>query len=154
MATPEYCNQTCPFRKGCAYADTDPNSCAQFRCAKAQGIAKAVPPTRGQDLGTWPKAKAEAEAPYRWQFPAITDGITNRRQLIKLKEEVSEVEDEALEVRFGHPGKKGVKRLAKELLNVIHACETWIRFLDLTEAEVEALRQAVEEDNRARGYYG
>lgn len=149
---PEYCHETCPFRKGCKYADTDANSCAQFRTAKAQGIAKPVPVRKGKALTEWPSH--ETETPYRWQFPAITDGITNRRQLLKLKEEVSEVEDEALEVRFGHPGKKGVKRLAKELLNVIHACETWLRFLDLTEAEVEALRQAVEEDNRARGYYG
>lgn len=40
-----------------------------------------------------------------------------------------------------------------ELMDVIHAAETALR-MEFTDAEVVKLRDAVEEKNRKRGYYG
>ena len=40
-----------------------------------------------------------------------------------------------------------------ELMDVIHAAETALR-MEFSDAEVERLREAVEEKNRRRGYYG
>ena len=39
-----------------------------------------------------------------------------------------------------------------ELMDVIHAAETALR-MELTDAEVDGLSEAVEEKNRRRGYY-
>lgn len=40
-----------------------------------------------------------------------------------------------------------------ELMDVIHAAETAMR-MELSDAEVDGLRDAVEDKNRRRGYYG
>lgn len=40
-----------------------------------------------------------------------------------------------------------------ELMDVIHAAETALR-MEFSDAEVDGLREAVEEKNRRRGYYG
>ena len=39
-----------------------------------------------------------------------------------------------------------------ELMDVIHAAETALR-MEFDDAEVDGLREAVEEKNRERGYY-
>jgi len=77
-----------------------------------------------------------------YYFPKCTEYRSNEEQLQKIYEELIEV----------NQSDTSFERL-KELLNVIHACETYIRY-NYFEGEVKSAIAAVRLDNERRGYYG
>lgn len=96
-----------------------------------------------------------------YRFPAIaaSDGFSRLDQFGKLIEEVSEVESARRTLSLADDfcddcGEIERYRTAygMELMDVIHAAETALR-MEFSDAEVDGLREAVEEKNRKRGYY-
>lgn len=89
-------------------------------------------------LGEWTN---EQQAEKVWDeaaeaFNALRDGLRDY-DAGKRREEMSEADRTA----YG-----------MELMDVIHAAETALR-MEFDDAEVDCLREAVEEKNRKRGYY-
>lgn len=89
-------------------------------------------------LGEWTN---EQQAEKVWDeaaeaFNALRDGLRDY-DAGKRREEMSEADRTA----YG-----------MELMDVIHAAETALR-MEFSDAEVDGLREAVEEKNRRRGYY-
>lgn len=89
-------------------------------------------------LGEWTNDK---QAEKVWDeaaeaFNALRDGLWDY-DTGKRREEMSEADRTA----YG-----------MELMDVIHAAETALR-MEFSDAEVDGLREAVEEKNRRRGYY-
>lgn len=94
-----------------------------------------------------------------YRFPAMAKmgEWTNEQQVEKLRGESLEacnaLWDYDMGARFGKPNAQN-RRTAygMELMDVIHATETALR-MEFDDAEVDCLRDAVEEKNRERGYY-
>lgn len=102
---------------------------------------------------------------YRFPAMAMMGDRTNEQQSSKLLEECAEAEKalfvyEAValdEIETGHVDCISDSQVARtaygmELMDVIHAAETALR-MEFNDAEVDDLRDAVEEKNRRRGYY-
>ena len=94
-----------------------------------------------------------------YRFPAIAciEEPSNTRQADKIYEESLEgcgaqLSYEMAE-RYGNPIIHKIREnYGMELMDVIHAAETALR-MEFDDAEVDGLREAVEEKNRERGYY-
>lgn len=96
---------------------------------------------------------------YRFPAMAVSDGYSRLDQFGKLIEEVSEVESarRTLSLADDFCDDRGeIERYREaygmELMDVIHAAETALR-MEFNDAEVDDLRDAVEDKNRKRGYY-
>lgn len=94
-----------------------------------------------------------------YRFPAIAciEEPSNTRQADKIYEESLEVCGAQLSYemaeRYGNPIIHKIREnYGMELMDVIHAAETALR-MEFDDAEVDGLREAVEEKNRRRGYY-
>lgn len=96
-----------------------------------------------------------------YRFPAIaaSDGFSRLDQFGKLIEEVSEVEAarNAIDLAYDFCDDRDEIEMYRtaygmELMDVIHAAETALR-MEFNDAEVDVLRDAVEDKNRKRGYY-
>lgn len=96
-----------------------------------------------------------------YRFPAIaaSDGFSRLDQFGKLIEEVSEVEAarNVIDLAYNFCDDRDEIEMYRtaygmELMDVIHAAETALR-MEFSDAEVDGLREAVEEKNRKRGYY-
>lgn len=94
-----------------------------------------------------------------YRFPAIAciEEPSNTRQADKIYEESLEVCGAQLSYemaeRYGNPIIHKIREnYGMELMDVIHAAETALR-MEFSDAEVDGLREAVEEKNRRRGYY-
>lgn len=113
-----------------------------------------------------------------YRFPAVSRAVAidRRSQCAKVKNEADEVEfamEDLEDAELGLPSVHDFDDLpasvravnigtrikmnrifyGMELMGVIHAAETALR-MEFSDAEVERLREAVEEKNRRRGYYG
>lgn len=95
-----------------------------------------------------------------YRFPAMAKlgERTNEQQAEKVRSESLEacnaLWDYDMGARFGKPdAPKRRTAYGIELMDVIHAAETALR-MEFGDEEVDALRDAVEEKNRKRGYYG
>lgn len=98
-----------------------------------------------------------------YRFPAIAklDGATLEHQVTKVCCEACEALDAMRDCLWDYD--TGTRReemreadrtaYGMELMDVIHAAETALR-MEFSDAEVDGLREAVEEKNRRRGYYG
>ena len=85
------------------------------------------------------------------QFPRSKFTTTNslNQQIKHIQSELDEVEE-----GYYHPP-VSFEAVAMELWDVIHSAETGLRILaEKNNVNVLALRDAVIEKNRARGYYG
>lgn len=98
---------------------------------------------------------------YRFPAMALPDGSSRLDQLGKLIEEMDEVEkaqrvltlaDSFCDQDERDEHERCRKAYGMELMDVIHAAETALR-MEFDDAEVDGLREAVEEKNRERGYY-
>lgn len=94
-----------------------------------------------------------------YRFPAIAciEEPSNTRQADKIYEESLEVCGAQLSYemaeRYGNPIIHKIREnYGMELMDVIHAAETALR-MEFDDAEVDGLREAVEEKNQERGYY-
>lgn len=90
-------------------------------------------------------------------FPAISElPMSFDDQMEKISEEVRELgyEEQEYWSEFSFWRKPNTENMKMESMDVIHACETLLRMLHVTDREYAELRQAVEDKNRARGYYG
>ena len=90
---------------------------------------------------------------FAFNFPRIAGALTAERMIGKVFEEAHEVNYELSAWRKGG-GKEVLLKLVEELLDLIHACEAFIRLLPVDEQEVCAIADSVREKNAARGYYG
>lgn len=103
-----------------------------------------------------------------YRFPAMADlkDFTTIQQVNYIAQEVREAIDAALKMQssYDHATNTLVREdfdeadndrceYGKELMDVIHAAETALR-IGFSDAEVAELRDAVDEKNRVRGYYG
>lgn len=87
--------------------------------------------------------------PWQWQFPECPRWVPKSKamryaQMAKILEEAEEANRE---IASGND-----LAYAKELMNVIHACETALR--EFPPVFLEAAKRGVIRDNDARGYYG
>lgn len=94
-----------------------------------------------------------------YRFPAMAKlgEWTNEQQADKVRGESLEacnaLWDYDMGARFGKPDTtKRRTAYGMELMDVIHAAETALR-MEFDDAEVDCLRDAVEDKNRKRGYY-
>lgn len=95
---------------------------------------------------------------YRLPAMALPDGISRIDQMGKLFSETDEADRArralTLAESFCCYARTEEYRIAygMELMDVIHAAETALR-MEFNDAEVDDLRDAVEDKNRRRGYY-
>lgn len=98
-----------------------------------------------------------------YRFPAMArlKELSAEAQAVKIREEADEAFnalcDGLWDCDTGEPrvemGEADRTAYGMELMDVIHAAETALR-MEFSDAEVDGLREAVEEKNRRRGYYG
>lgn len=79
---------------------------------------------------------------YKYNFPAIKPLPTGRKQINKIIEETAEV--------LG--AKNDIERI-HEVLDLIHACETYLRIMEAKGIVIESIRKEIERKNKDRGYY-
>lgn len=97
---------------------------------------------------------------YRFPAMSVPSGFTNEDQAEKLWEETTEAFnalrdwtwDCDAEKPIDEPREEDRTDYGMELMDVIHVAETALR-MEFSDAEVDGLREAVEEKNRRRGYY-
>ena len=85
--------------------------------------------------------------PFLFQFPQIAltrDTVVS--QLVK-------IESEAVEAVDAYADCEPDLRIAEELMDVIHAAETALRMLPLSDRELNAVKAGVIAKNEERGYY-
>lgn len=82
---------------------------------------------------------------FNYNFPAIVTNNTLFRQFKKIQEEAHELE--------GTWEWKNTEATDEEVMDVIHACETYLRIRERQGANIDDIRQQVENKNRIRGYY-
>lgn len=91
---------------------------------------------------------------FKFNFPEIKEK-NFKFQINKICEECDEVADEhakavcAIIKGADYP----IGDLVFELMDLIHACETELRIINLSEQELSKFRDLVEKKNRDRGYY-
>ena len=102
---------------------------------------------------------------YRFPSMAKLDEFARTQQMIYISGETKEAESALFELMillkdYSKNQGKQADRIDKarsdygiELMDIIHAAETALR-MEFSEEEVAQLRDAVEEKNRERGYYG
>lgn len=90
-----------------------------------------------------------------YQFPEIADNPSLLVQVLKIKEETREVEEEQAKIEvnkvFGEP--IGYDNLIMETLDLVHACETLLRKLPVPKSQIDKAHKQVISKNRARHYY-
>lgn len=92
---------------------------------------------------------------FKFNFPEIDTRNTINSQVWKIKEETSEVELE--QVKIVNAKLRGEKpsgnALVMETLDLIQACETLLRIMDVPQAKLDKMHDEVIRKNRVRGYY-
>ena len=91
---------------------------------------------------------------FTYNFPEIKEFSFNS-QMWKITEECNEVADEHAKAVCAmiKGADYNVGDLVFEIMDLIHACETMLRTLNLSEQELSKYRYLVEMKNRERGYY-
>lgn len=97
-----------------------------------------------------------------YRFPAMAKlgEWTNEQQAEKVRDEAAEAFNALRDGLWDYDAGKRREEMSEadrtaysmELMDVIHAAETALR-MEFDDAEVDGLREAVEEKNRERGYY-
>lgn len=97
-----------------------------------------------------------------YRFPAMAKlgEWTNEQQAEKVWDEAAEAFNALRDGLWDYDAGKRREEMSEadrtaygmELMDVIHAAETALR-MEFSDAEVDGLREAVEEKNRRRGYY-
>lgn len=85
-------------------------------------------------------------APFNFQFPKIDNRNGLVSQLVK-------IESEAVEAVDAYADCESDLRVAEELMDVIHAAETALRMLPLSDRALNAVKAGVIAKNEERGYY-
>ncbi len=85
---------------------------------------------------------------FKYNFPAIATHNTLFQQFRKILEEARELE--------GTWEWKNTDATDEEVMDVIHACETYFRLRSERDSsfDINILQKRIEEKNRRRGYYG
>lgn len=87
---------------------------------------------------------------YQFNFPPIK-AESLAAQLLKIQEEVQEVEAEVLDHYVIHEDNRA--KIIEETLDVIQACETLLHLVAKSNAEVSQIHSRVYAKNKRRGYY-
>lgn len=92
-----------------------------------------------------------------YAFPAF-EGMSNAwiDQVLKIEEEIQEVHValDDYNKRCDRWGLASQTQVIMETMDVIHACETLLRMMHVSDCDYDILRENVVEKNRTRGYYG
>lgn len=95
--------------------------------------------------------------PRGYVFPAFED-MSNAwiDQAFKIEEEIQEVHVALDDYNkgYGRFGLASPTPVMMETMDVIHACETLLRMMHVSDYDYDVLREKVVEKNRTRGYYG
>lgn len=123
-----------------------------WRCQDKNGIQDVMK----AEFYLYRLSECDIEKERSYLFPAIeTEGLLFTDQICKIREEVVEATEAMVDYMSCTrlPGKSRLDVVMKTM-DVIHACETLLRMLDISDDEYESIRSEVEKKNRERGYYG